>query len=87
MFPDLLSATRDYWQKLDELEAAYKRDEVTLKEVDERVEQLIAELGRERRIALRAFFTSLGRVWNQQKEAIVGVSFLAILTYAWAVAS
>ncbi|MGF1478625.1 MAG: hypothetical protein ACFB4I_03955 [Cyanophyceae cyanobacterium] len=87
MFPNLLTATKDYWKKLDELEAAYQRGEVSLEEVDRRVSELMAELGRERRAALSCLTDSLRRLWREQHETITGVAFLAILTYAWAVAS
>ncbi len=44
MFPNLFQATFDYWRKLDELEAAYQKGEIPLKEVDARVADLMAEL-------------------------------------------
>lgn len=87
MFPNLLEATKDYWRKLDELEAAYKRGEVSLAEVDARVPELMAELGRERRAALDYLFASWRRLWNEQRETIAGIAFLAILTYSWVVFS
>jgi hypothetical protein len=87
MFPNLLEATKDYWRKLDELEAAYKRGEVSLAEVDARVPELMAELGQERRAALDYLFGSWRRLWHEQRETIAGVAFLAILTYSWVVFS
>jgi hypothetical protein len=87
MFPNLLEATKDYWRKLDELEAAYKRGEVSLAEVDARVPELMAELGQERRAALDYLFASWRRLWNEQRETIAGIAFLAIVTYSWVVFS
>lgn len=50
MNPNLLEATQEYWHKLNELEAAYQRGEVTLEEVDAKVEALMVELGRTRTV-------------------------------------
>jgi hypothetical protein len=33
MFPNLLEATKEYWRKLDRLEAAYPQGEIPLEEV------------------------------------------------------
>ncbi|MBW4648624.1 MAG: hypothetical protein KME06_07970 [Kastovskya adunca ATA6-11-RM4] len=85
--PNLLEATKEYWKKLDQLEAAYKRDEVSLEEVDTRVSELMAELGDERRAALNYVWLGARRFWNEQRETVVGVAFLGILTYAWAIVS
>lgn len=85
MFPNLLTATQEYWKKLDELEKAYQRGEVSLEEVDCRVSELMAELGEERRAALSFLSGNLSRLLRQQ-EVVAGV-FLAILTYAWVVVS
>lgn len=87
MMPNLLEATKDYWRKLDELEAAYQKGEVSLEEVDARVPELIAELGRERKAALSFVFNGWSRLWDHQRETIVGVAFLGIITYVWAVVS
>ncbi len=32
MFPNLIEATKEYWRKLDELEAAYQQGEIPLEE-------------------------------------------------------
>lgn len=85
--PNLLEATKDYWLKLDELEAAYQKGEVSLEEVDARVPELIAELGRERKAVLNYVFNGWSRLWEYQRETIVGVAFLGIITYVWAVVS
>lgn len=85
MNPNLLEATHNYWHKLNELEAAYQRGEVTLEEVDARVEALMAELGRSRRAAFSDFFSGVRRLWEEQREPIVGVLGLGVLTYGWLV--
>jgi hypothetical protein len=87
MFPDLQAATRNYWRKLDQLEATYQRGEVSLAEVDVRVAELMAELGQVRRAALSAVWGQLKHQWQTQREAIVGVVLLVGLTYAWFVVS
>ncbi len=81
--PDLLAATRDYWRKLDEVEAAYKRGELSVEEVDNRVHKLMNELGRERRATLNFLFQNVRRLWDEQREILIGVGFLALLAYAW----
>jgi hypothetical protein len=43
----------------------------------------MAELGQERRAALDAFFHGLRQLWQEQREPILGVSILGVLTYAW----
>jgi len=83
MIPDLIDATTDYWKKLDELEAAYQRDEVSLSEVDARVQELMTDLGRSRRKALTAFWASFRYTVRQQWEAIAGVACIATLTCVW----
>ncbi|MBD1835484.1 hypothetical protein H6F79_17375 [Trichocoleus sp. FACHB-69] len=85
--PDLLEDTKDYWRKLDELEAAYKKGEVSIQEVDAKVKLLMTELGRSRKQALSYFVSSFRAKWSQQPEIIVGVALLGIITYAWAVVS
>ncbi|MBD1924914.1 hypothetical protein H6F74_01245 [Trichocoleus sp. FACHB-90] len=85
--PDLLEDTKDYWRKLDELEAAYKKGEVSIQEVDAKVKLLMTELGRSRKQALTYFVNSFRAKWSQQPEIIVGVALLGIITYAWAVVS
>lgn len=87
MFPNLVEPTKRYWRQLDELEAAYQKGEVSLEEVDARVPELIAELGQARREAWFYFLGSWNRMWNEQKEAIVGIALLGILTYTWLVVS
>mgnify|MGYP006422628955 CR=1 FL=1 len=80
---NLIAATRRYWKKLDDLEVAYKRGEVSLEEVDARVSELMQELGQERRETFHVLIESSKHLWNQQREVILGVAFLGIVTYAW----
>lgn len=83
MFPDLIGATRDYWRKLDAVEAAYKRSELTLAEVDAEVKALMVELGQTRRKALRDVWATVQVFLQQQSEAISGVAVIGVLTYVW----
>ncbi|BAS56885.1 hypothetical protein Q2T42_20435 [Leptolyngbya boryana CZ1] len=85
MTPNLLEATHEYWHKLNELEAAYQRGEVTLEEVDAKVKGLMTELGQSRRAAFSDFFSRVRRLWEEQRETIVGVLGLGVLTYGWLV--
>ena len=85
MFTDLTRATRQYWKKLDEVEAAYKRRELTLEEVDAEVQRLMTELGDARRRALREFWASLQYFIRQQRDAIAAVAALGLLAYLWLV--
>jgi len=80
---NLIESTKDYWRKLDELEAAYKRGDVSVEEVDVRVAQLMDELGHERRVTLSSIRQSVLRLWQEQRETLLGFAFLAVLTYAW----
>lgn len=83
MLTNLLDATRDYWRKLDEVEAAYNRDEITLDEVDTRVHTLIAELGQERRKAFRDTWGILQAFIRQQGDTLVGVAAIGLLATIW----
>lgn len=87
MLPNLLEATNEYWGKLDELEAAYQRGEVSIEEVNAKVQSLMAELGRERRAALSYVLNGFFHLCNEQRETIVGIAIVGIITYAWAVVS
>ncbi|WP_071516986.1 hypothetical protein [Geitlerinema sp. PCC 9228] len=80
---NLIEATRRYWKKLDDLEAAYKRGEVSLEEVDARVEELMQELGQERRESFHVLIEGSKHLWYQQRELILGVAFVGIVAYAW----
>jgi hypothetical protein len=85
MFPNLLEATKDYWRKLNEVDAAYQRGDLSIEEVDARVHQLMAELGQERRATFRFLWDGVQRFWSEQKEVIVGATLMGVLTYAWVV--
>ena len=83
MFPNLWEATHQYWHQLDELEAAYQRGEVSLEEVDNRVAELMSELGDQRRAAIQFLLQNVRRVWTEQTELVLGVGLLGAVTYAW----
>lgn len=83
MIPNLLEATNDYWHKLNELEAAYRRGEVSLEEVDARVTTLMAELGQERRATVKFLLDNISRIWHEQREIVVGLGLAGVLTYGW----
>lgn len=83
--PNLVEATNDYWRKLNELEAAYRRGDVSLEEVDAQVKVLMAELGQARRETLSYFFQGLRQTWEQQRELVLGATLLGVLTYGWLV--
>ncbi len=85
MFGDLLAATRDYWRKLDEIEAAYQRNELTIEEVDAKVYALIADLGQTRRKALSDSWTAVKVFTQQQRDTLAGAAALGILAYLWVV--
>jgi hypothetical protein len=83
MFTDLFSATQDYWRKLDEVEAAYKRDEMTLEEVNAEVQRLMIDLGNHRRLAIKDFWASLQYFIQQQREVLAGTAVIGVLAYIW----
>ncbi len=87
MFPNLLEATKEYWRKLDELEAAYQQGKIPLESVDARVAELIAELAVERRAAFTYFRHSCQHWLKTQKETLIGLAILALVTYAWMLTS
>lgn len=83
MEPNLLEATNDYWRKLNALNAAYQRGEVSLEEVDAQVKVLMAELGQARREALVYFFHGLRQTWNGQNDLLAGLALMTVLAYGW----
>ncbi len=87
MFPNLLEATWDYWRKLNALQAAYQRGEVSLEEVDARVATLMTELGQERRATIRFLLDNVHRIWNEQQQLVLGLGLVGALAYAWIVVS
>jgi len=87
MFPNLLEATKEYWRQLDELEAAYQQGKIPLEEVDTRVAELMASLAIKRRAALSYFWRSWQHWLTRQRETLVGLTILALATYAWVLTS
>ena len=87
MFPNLLEATKEYWRQLDELEAAYQQGEIPLEEVDARVAELMAELASERRAAFTYFWHGWQHWLTRQRETLLGLAVLALVTYAWVLTS
>ncbi len=87
MFPNLLEATKEYWHKLDELEAAYQQGEISLEEVDALVAELMAELAIERRAALTYFWHGWQHWLMTQRETLIGLAILALVAYAWVLTS
>lgn len=84
MFPNLLEATNEYWRKLDEVEAAYNRGELSDEEVSNSVKELMAELGQERRLAFSFVWQTLQRWLTTQRETVVGLAVISIIVYVWA---
>jgi hypothetical protein len=87
MFPNLLQATKEYWRQLDELEIAYQQGEIPLEQVDARVADLMAELAQERRAAFTYFWRGCQHWMTTQKETVVGLAVLVLVTYAWVLTS
>jgi hypothetical protein len=85
MLPDLIGATRDYWRKLDAVEAAYRRNELTAAEVNTQVKALMVELGQTRRQMLRDSWAIAQTFARQQGDALAGVAALGVLAYVWLV--
>ncbi|MBD0335046.1 MAG: hypothetical protein ICV62_06130 [Cyanobacteria bacterium Co-bin13] len=85
MIPDLLEATQEYMQQLNALEAAYQRDEISLEEVDARVEELMVDLGRTRREAFSALWAGLRHSLQTQWETVAGATSIGVLAYLWLV--
>lgn len=83
MFPNLLKATKEYWHKLDELETAYQHGEISLEEVDALVAELMTELAIERRAAFTYFWYGCQHWLTAQRETLVGLAILVLVTYAW----
>ena len=44
MFPELLKATEEYWQQVDELESHYQQRQIFIEEVNQEVERLMKQL-------------------------------------------
>jgi hypothetical protein len=87
MLPNLLEATKEYWHKLDRLEAAYQQGEIPLEEVDARVAELMTELAQERRAAFIYFWHGWQHWLTAQRETLMGLAILVLVTYAWILTS
>jgi hypothetical protein len=85
MLTDLISATRCYWRQLDEVEAAYRRGDMTPLEVDAEVQRLMIDLGTTRRQAFRDVWASAQHFLQQQRDLIAGTAAIGILAYLWLV--
>jgi KaiC/GvpD/RAD55 family RecA-like ATPase len=83
MFPNLLESTKEYWQKLDTLEAAYQRGDVSLDEVNVQAAELMRELGRKRRLAISTAWNSIQHWLKMQKEAVLGLVMVSLVAYIW----
>ncbi len=83
MIPNLLEATQEYWQKLDKLESDYQAGKVTIEEVDAQVEYLMKELGQKRRASINYFLRTLRYSIVEQKEVVMGIAILGVLSYSW----
>jgi hypothetical protein len=83
MFPNLLEATKEYWQNLDRLEAAYQQGEIPLEEVDARVTELMTALAKERRTAFNNFWHSWQHWLTRQRETLIGLAIMALAIYLW----
>ncbi|MGF1460650.1 MAG: hypothetical protein ACFBSG_16695 [Leptolyngbyaceae cyanobacterium] len=80
---NLLQEARSYWRKLDEVEAAYQRGELSIQEVDTRVHQLMADLGQARRRALKDAWASLQVGISAQWETFAGTVAIGVLAVWW----
>jgi hypothetical protein len=87
MIPNLLEATKEYWHKLDRLEAAYQQGEIPLEEVDARVAELVTGLAQERRAAFIYFWHGWQHWLTAQRETLMGLAILVLVTYAWILTS
>jgi uncharacterized protein HemX len=83
MIPNLFEATKDYWQKLDQLEDAYQSGRISLAEVDREVATLMTELAAERRATLRYLRHAIQHWLRNQGETLLGLAGLAVVAYAW----
>ena len=87
MIPNLFEATKEYWRKLDRLEAAYQQGEVSLEDVDAKVAKLMADLAQERRAAFTYFLRGWRHRLTTQRETLIGLGAVALVAYAWVLTS
>ncbi len=83
MFPSLFEATKTYWRKLDELDAAYQQGKIPLQEVDAKVAELMADLAQERRTALTFTWQTLQQWLVNRRETVFGAAIAVIAVYGW----
>jgi hypothetical protein len=83
MFPSLTHATKDYWQKLDELEARFHKGQISLEELNLQVHNLMEELGEERRRTFRELRAGLNYWFSAQGDKVFGGIILALATCLW----
>ncbi len=69
------------------LEAAYQQGEVSLTEVGARVAELMAELAQERCAAFTYFRYGWQHWLTAQRETLMGLAILVLVTYAWILTS
>ncbi len=83
MLPNLFEATQTYWRQLDELEMAYEQGEISIEEVDTQVAFLMKKLGQQRRETISCFRQSV-QIWlTQQRETVIGVTVLGLISCLW----
>ena len=83
MFPNLFSATTEYWRQLDDIEFRYQQGDLSLEEVDREVEMLMKQLGQKRRDSLRFFRDSLSHWISTHTEFLIGFVFVLMVAYSW----
>jgi len=83
MFPNLIEATKEYLHNLEKLENAYQQGKIPLKEVDAKVAELMNELAQERRDAFTYFWHGWQLWLTRQRETIIGLAILVLITYFW----
>ncbi len=80
---DLVEDTKRYWRELDALEQAYERGELSIEEVDSRVDQLMRDLGEQRRRSWNFFFSNLiNLIWDEKLTVFI-FSVAILLVYTW----
>ncbi|MDJ0601919.1 MAG: hypothetical protein QNJ37_24140 [Crocosphaera sp.] len=83
MYPNLVEATKEYWQQLDKIESRYLEGELSLEEVDQKVEALMKKLGRKRKEAL-LFLTESFSLWvSSHRELLITLVFTLMVVYSW----
>jgi len=83
MIPNLIEATRHYWRRLDQIEAAYGKGELSAADVEAQIQQAMAELGQSRRETLRLLRAGLQHRLNQSGDLLAGALCISLLAYLW----